>query len=77
MAQWSYKLGSANALVSLTSKLAGTKVFGYYLEASKAHSDKIPEDYIRKQSLVNGERFITPEMKEWGNSRILKCGRPA
>jgi DNA mismatch repair protein MutS len=40
------------------------KVFGYYLEVRKTQLDKVPEDYIRKQTLVNAERYITKEMKE-------------
>ncbi|MCP4522584.1 MAG: DNA mismatch repair protein MutS [Cytophagales bacterium] len=46
-------------------KVAYNKVFGYYLEVSKTHADKVPEDWIRKQTLVNAERFITPELKEY------------
>ena len=46
-------------------KVGYNKVFGYYLEVSKAHSDKVPEDFIRKQTLVNAERYITPELKEY------------
>jgi DNA mismatch repair protein MutS len=53
-------------------KVGYNKVFGYYLEVTKAHLDKIPEDYIRKQTLVNGERFITPELKEY-ESLILNA----
>ncbi|HAV76444.1 MAG TPA: DNA mismatch repair protein MutS, partial [Anaerolineae bacterium] len=41
------------------------KVFGYYLEVTKANQRLVPEHYIRKQTLVNAERFITPEMKEY------------
>ncbi|MCB2212428.1 DNA mismatch repair protein MutS [bacterium] len=41
------------------------KVFGYYIEVSKANLDRVPEDYIRKQTLVNAERFITPDLKVW------------
>ena len=44
-------------------KVGYNKVFGYYLEVSKAHSDKVPADFIRKQTLVNAERYITPELK--------------
>lgn len=40
------------------------QVFGYYLEVSHANREPIPEDYVRKQTLVNGERYITPELKE-------------
>jgi DNA mismatch repair protein MutS len=41
------------------------KVFGYYLEVSKANAERVPDDYIRKQTLVNAERYITPELKEY------------
>ena len=37
--------------------------FGYYLEVTNVHKDKVPEEYIRKQTLVNAERYITPELK--------------
>jgi DNA mismatch repair protein MutS len=40
------------------------KVFGYYLEVRKTHLDSVPDDYVRKQTLVNAERFVTPELKE-------------
>ncbi len=45
-------------------KVGYNKVFGYYIEVSKIHQEKIPETYIRKQTLVNSERYITPELKE-------------
>jgi DNA mismatch repair protein MutS len=45
-------------------KVGFNKVFGYYLEVTKAHVDKVPEDFIRKQTLVNCERYFTPELKE-------------
>ena len=48
-----------------TLKVGYNKVFGYYIEISKGAADKAPEHYIRKQTLVNAERFITPEMKEY------------
>jgi DNA mismatch repair protein MutS len=47
-----------------TLKVRYNKVFGYYIEVSKGQSDNVPETYIRKQTLVNAERFITPELKE-------------
>lgn len=47
-----------------TLKVGFNKVFGYYLEVSRAQSDNVPEDYIRKQTLVNSERYITPVLKE-------------
>ena len=46
-------------------KVAYNKVFGYYLEVTNAHKDKVPEEWIRKQTLVNAERYITPELKEY------------
>ena len=47
-----------------TIKVGYNKVFGYYIDVSKGMSDKVPDDYIRKQTLVNNERYITPELKE-------------
>lgn len=46
-------------------KVGFNKVFGYYLEVSNAHRDRVPETFIRKQTLKNAERFITPELKEY------------
>jgi DNA mismatch repair protein MutS len=46
-------------------KVSYNKVFGYYIEVSHANKEKIPADYIRKQTLVNSERFITPELKDY------------
>jgi DNA mismatch repair protein MutS len=46
-------------------KVGFNKVFGYYLEVTKAKLDRVPDDYIRKQTLTNAERFLTPELKEW------------
>jgi DNA mismatch repair protein MutS len=48
-----------------TLKVGYNKVFGYYIEISRGAADKAPNHYIRKQTLVNAERFITPEMKEY------------
>ncbi len=48
-----------------TLRVGFNKVFGYYLEISRGLADKAPEEYIRKQTLVNSERFITPELKEY------------
>ncbi len=48
------------------------KVFGYYIEVSKANLGQVPESYIRKQTLVGGERFFTPELKEY-ESLILNA----
>ncbi len=51
-------------------KVSYNKVFGYYIEITNAHKDKVPGDYVRKQTLVNAERYITPELKEY-ESRVL------
>lgn len=48
-------------------KVNSNKVFGYYIEVTKTHQDKVPERYIRKQTLVNSERYITEELKEKEN----------
>ena len=45
-------------------KIRYTKVFGYFIEITKSYLDRIPEDYMRKQTLVGAERFITPKLKE-------------
>ena len=45
-------------------KVGYTKVFGYYIEITKSFLDKVPEDYVRKQTLTGAERFITPELKQ-------------
>ncbi|NLB63058.1 MAG: DNA mismatch repair protein MutS [Fibrobacter sp.] len=45
-------------------KVGFNKVFGYYIEITNSYAEKVPEDYIRKQTLTSAERFITPEMKE-------------
>jgi len=46
-------------------KIGYNNVFGYYIEITKTHQAKAPEDYIRKQTLVNAERYITPDLKEY------------
>lgn len=46
-------------------KISYNNVFGYYLEVTHAHKDKVPETWIRKQTLTNAERYITPELKEY------------
>ncbi len=46
-------------------KVAFNNVFGYYLEVTNAHKDKVPGDWMRKQTLTNAERYITPELKEY------------
>ncbi|HUG14340.1 MAG TPA: DNA mismatch repair protein MutS [Thermomicrobiales bacterium] len=51
-------------------KVGYNKVFGYYIEVSNANREPLPDDYIRKQTLVNAERYITPELKE-AEQRVL------
>jgi DNA mismatch repair protein MutS len=53
-------------------KVGYNKVFGYYLEVTKTHVERVPEEYVRKQTLVNAERYITPELKEY-ESLILNA----
>ncbi|RMF77460.1 MAG: DNA mismatch repair protein MutS [Chloroflexi bacterium] len=48
-----------------TIKVGFNKVFGYYIEVTHANTSKIPDNYIRKQTLVNAERYITPELKDY------------
>jgi DNA mismatch repair protein MutS len=53
-------------------KVGFNKVFGYYLEITASNFDKIPADYVRKQTLKNQERFITPELKEY-EDKVLRA----
>ncbi len=53
-------------------KVSFNNVFGYYIDISNAHKEKVPENYIRKQTLVNSERYITPELKEY-EDKILNA----
>lgn len=54
-------------------KIRYNNVFGYYIEITNAHKDKVPPDYIRKQTLSNAERYITPELKEY-EAKVLSAG---
>ena len=56
-------------------KLAFNNVFGYYLEVTNTHKDKVPDHWIRKQTLVNAERYITPELKEFEEKILLADSR--
>ena len=53
-------------------KIGYNKVFGYYIEITQTHKEKVPPDYIRKQTLVNSERYITPELKEY-EEQVLRA----
>ena len=56
-------------------KIAYNKVFGYYLEVSNAHKDKVPGEWIRKQTLVNAERYITEELKVYEDKILTAEGK--
>ncbi|MDT0293689.1 DNA mismatch repair protein MutS [Mesonia ostreae] len=58
----------ATGITSL--KIASNNVFGYYIEVRNSHKDKVPEEWVRKQTLVNAERYITEELKEY-EAKIL------
>jgi DNA mismatch repair protein MutS len=51
-------------------KVGYNKIFGYYIELSRAHGDKVPPHFIRKQTLVGAERYITPELKEYEDQAL-------
>ena len=53
-------------------KVKYNKVFGYFIEVSKANLDRVPDDYDRRQTLTNAERFVTAELKEL-ESKILSA----
>ncbi len=57
-------------------KIGYNRAFGYYIEVSNAHREKVPEDYDRKQTLVNAERYITPDLKEW-EAKVLTAEEQA
>ncbi len=57
-------------------KIGFTSVFGYYLEITNAHKDKVPMDYVRKQTLKNAERYITDELKQY-ETKILSAEEEA
>jgi len=59
---------SATGITSL--KIGSNNVFGYYIEVRNAHKNKVPESWVRKQTLVNAERYITQELKEY-EAKIL------
>jgi DNA mismatch repair protein MutS len=63
LAQMQQKETAQTGISSL--KIGFNNVFGYYLEVTNAHKDKVPADWIRKQTLANAERYITPELKEY------------
>ena len=60
-----------------TLKVGYNKVFGYYIEVSNSFKEQVPEDYIRKQTLVNGERYITQELKDLEHEMLSAHDRDA
>lgn len=60
----------------LSLKVGFNKVFGYYLEVTNTHRDKVPDFFIRKQTLKNAERYITPELKEY-EEKVLAADEQA
>ena len=51
-------------------KISYNNVFGYYIEVRNTHKDKVPESWIRKQTLANAERYITEELKEYEEKKF-------
>ncbi len=76
--------GGKNALAALEArerertginslKVGFNRVYGYYLEVTKSNLDRAPDDWIRKQTIAGGERYLTPELKQW-EEKILQAG---
>jgi DNA mismatch repair protein MutS len=76
--QWmaEYQLAEAKRTGIPTIKVGFNQVFGYYLEITHAHRQKVPPEYIRKQTLKNAERYVTPELKEY-EEKVLSAEQKA
>jgi DNA mismatch repair protein MutS len=74
IARYQAEEGERSGIPSL--KVGYNKVFGYYIEITNAHREKIPENYIRKQTVKNAERYITPELKEY-EEKVLTADEKA
>ncbi|MCA9126036.1 MAG: DNA mismatch repair protein MutS [Planctomycetales bacterium] len=74
IAQYQAEQTKATGISSL--KVGYTKVFGYYLEVTNAHRDKIPSHFVRKQTLKNAERYITDELKQY-ESKVISADEKA
>ncbi len=74
IASYQAKLAQDTDIPSL--KVGYNKVFGYYLEVTNAHKDKVPADFVRKQTLKNAERYITDELKQYEN-KVLSADEQA
>ncbi len=76
--QWiaNYQAGEAERTGIPKLKVGFNRVFGYYIEITHAHRDKVPDDYTRKQTLTNAERYVTPELDEY-EKKILGADEQA
>ena len=74
-ANWfvNYEAGERERTGIPSLKVRYNKVFGYYIEVTKTHLSRVPENYVRKQTIANGERYFTPELKE-REATILSAG---
>ncbi|NLF31536.1 MAG: DNA mismatch repair protein MutS, partial [Planctomycetes bacterium] len=71
-----YQAGQIQRTGIPSLRVGFNKVFGYYLEITNAHADKVPADYVRKQTLKNAERYITDDLKRY-ESEVLTAGERA
>ncbi len=71
-----YQAAEAKRTGITSIKVGFNQVFGYYLEVTHAHREKVPAEYIRKQTLKNAERYITPELKEY-EEKVLSAEQKA
>ena len=74
LADYQKRITSESGIPSL--KVGYNKVFGYYIEVTHTHSDKVPDSFTRKQTLKNAERYITPELKDYEN-KVLSAEQKA
>ncbi|MBI1904016.1 MAG: DNA mismatch repair protein MutS [Planctomycetia bacterium] len=76
--QWiaSYQSREAERTAIASLKVGYNKIFGYYIEITNAHREKVPPEYIRKQTVKNAERYITPELKEY-EERVVSADEKA
>jgi len=70
IAEYQEQISNSSGIPNL--KVGFNRVFGYYIEITQSHRDKVPADFIRKQTLKNAERYITPELKEY-EEKILNA----
>jgi DNA mismatch repair protein MutS len=73
LAEYQAKLAAGSGIASV--KVGYNKVFGYYIEVTDAHREKVPAEWTRKQTLKGAERYITPELKEFENEALTARDR--